>query len=346
MTDFIYHTHLFTYIKPAITSRGAYTEKTVGVLEWIENGFSSHGEISPLPDLSIDAGADFNSAISFALEHWRQHADLKLLLSEIRHLPSLQFALECCWLGMNSGSSVLFDTAFTRAETSIAINGLVWMASPEEMLDAAIKKVHEGYKVIKFKIGALDHDSECRMLEEFRKNKTAKNAEVRLDANGAYHFDDALKMLKDFTRFQVHSIEQPIRQGNWDAMAEICSKSSIPVALDEELIGINEELEGQHLMKIIRPAFLVLKPTLLGGFSRCNNWIRLAGKYETGWWATSALESNLGLGHIAQWVSTHPNLMPQGLGTGRLYTHNFSSGVSLKQERMWFTKSVAPLQII
>lgn len=328
--------HVLNYLIPARTSRGEYREKQV-LLLCLENGKQiSFGEISPLPDLSIDGKENFElllPVLNDMLEHKTGETEI---MERIRAFPALQFALECCFLGNKNARGLLFQTPFTKGLSPIAINGLVWMSTPENMLAAGVAKAKAGYGCIKFKVGANDHDNECRMLENLRKQYPAFKLEIRLDANGAYSFHDTLSILKDFSKFGIDSLEQPIAAGQWEAMEEICAKSPIPIALDEELIGIDEKSTGPTLLAKIKPQYLVLKPTLLGGFTRCDRWISLAQKANMGWWATSALESNVGLGHIAQWVSAKTLTRHQGLGTGQLYEKNFPSSTRLDGENLWF----------
>ena len=331
--------HILHFIKPARTSRGAYTEKPVWLVYLTENGVTGCGEAAPLPDLSPDGQVNLDEVLTqlqyFASENLPLHEWLRLAAP----YPSLQFALECAWLDCkNGGQGVLFPGPFTRAETGIPINGLVWMDTADAMWGEAHRKINSGYRCLKFKVGALDTDTECRLLEQVRKLKNAFQLTLRLDANGAWNDAEALRHLKEFHRFEVHSIEQPIKAGQPDAMQEVCAKSPIPVALDEELIGVSAD-KAEALLKYINPAFIVLKPTLLGGFTASNAWIQHAHSLDIGWWATSALEGNIGLSAIAQWVSTLQPPLFQGLGTGALYENNFPPQTHLQQDVMWFGKS-------
>lgn len=208
------------------------------------------------------------------------------------------------------------------------------MASKKEMLSQVEEKIQQGYRCIKMKIGALDFDEECRLLEAIRKKYSAFQIELRVDANGAFPLSDALDMLKDLNRFELHSIEQPIRQGNWEHMAELCAKSALDIALDEELLGINPAMDGDRMLQVIQPKYLIIKPGLLGAFSVSAEWIKQAEAKHTAWWITSALESNLGLAAISQFASQYKNPLPQGLGTGQLYTNNIPSPLQINQGRL------------
>lgn len=328
-------TYRLDFIKPARTSRGEYNTKDVLILELNTGSCRGVGEASPLPDLSIDGSADLEKPLIQVQEWFRQGMDLQEILEQLTAFPSLQFALDSAWRQVLTCSPVMFDTAFTRGEKPIPINGLVWMEDIVSMENEALRKAEQGFSCIKFKVGAQDHDAECRMLENFRKKFSAFQVELRLDANGAYSSTEVHEILNDLHRFGIHSIEQPVKAGQWELIEEVCRKSKIPVALDEELIGVSIN-DGPQLLKAVNPAYIILKPGLLGGFANCDRWIGMAEKINCGWWATSALESNVGLGHIAQWVSAKNNPLHQGLGTGALYKNNFPSGTRLKGEQMWF----------
>jgi L-alanine-DL-glutamate epimerase-like enolase superfamily enzyme len=210
------------------------------------------------------------------------------------------------------------------------------MDTKEEMLKQAFEKIESGFNCIKFKVGAIDFDEECRMLEAIRKKYSSFNIEIRLDANGAFKNDEALHQLKELSRFDIHSIEQPIKPKQLDLMQELCKKSTIAIALDEELIGVDVERDGKKLLRYINPQFIILKPTLIGGFSLSEKWIHFATEMNIGWWATSALESNIGLNAIAQWTSSLDTNLPQGLGTGGLYSNNIPSPLVVKNGFLFY----------
>lgn len=310
----------------ARTSRGSM-KTHASYLIWVMhpsdlNAFG-WGEAAPLPGLSPEAGDDFEELLNAILELLNEGHLLHDL--DMNQAPSVRFAVECAQLDLwNGAQRILFDNSFSSG-TPIPINGLVWMSTTEHMLEQAIQKAQSGYNCIKFKVGALDFDAECRMLEMFRKKFLPSQYQIRLDANGAFDADHALEKLKELSRFSVHSLEQPVKPKQYDLMEELCARSLVPIALDEELIGLDPESEGKKFLQKIKPAFLVLKPTLLGGLQQSARWIRKAEEHECGWWATSALESNVGLNAIAQWVSVHKYTMPQGLGTGSLYSNNIDS---------------------
>jgi o-succinylbenzoate synthase len=327
--------HNLKYKKPVGTSRGVLTHREVFLLEAIDNkGNKGLGECGIIPGLSIDDVHDYEQQLVNFVEllNTGKLPDPHFL----KKFPSIAFAYECAMLNVQQGGKqVYYDTPYTQRKAGIPINGLVWMEDLEEMWQEAQDKIKAGFECIKLKIGFHEFDAECRLLEKIRKFKPASRLELRVDANGAYAPDDALKILKELKRFELHSIEQPIKAGQWEAMGEICAKSPVPVALDEELIGLDPESSGNDLIKKIKPQWLVLKPGLLGGFGVAEKWIKLAQNHQTGWWATSALESNVGLDAIAQWVSTFDSKMYQGLGTGQLYEQNFKPETEIVKGVLW-----------
>lgn len=326
-----------SFIKPARTSRGEYKEKAVWLVYLSEGNVRGTGELAPLPDLSPDGQVDYDQVLTQLQYFAGQDLPFQELIKLSVGFPALSFALECAHLDLlNGGTGVLFDSAFTRGETGMRINGLVWMDNAEAMLEEAKRKMEAGFSCLKFKVGALDPDEECRLLEKIRRYKNAFQLEIRLDANGAWAPDDALFHLREFSRFEIHSIEQPIKAGQPEAMQEVCRKSPIPVALDEELIGF-PVAEAKRLLSCINPAYIILKPTLLGGFSFADDWIATAVSLNIGWWSTSALEGNIGLSAIAQWAASKKPVMPQGLGTGALFNNNFPARTQIRGQEIWFS---------
>lgn len=318
-----YEPYQLEFKKPARTSRGEMRSHQIYLIKLEHNGRWALGEAAPLPGLSIDAVDTIEQHIATYCSLINEGISIHEL--ELDAYPSVAFALECALQGLSQPTAfTYFDTPFTQGKP-IPINGLVWMDSIDEMYKQAIQKIEEGYTCIKLKVGALDFDSECRLLENIRKVANAFRIEIRLDANGAFLPDEALTQLRELSRFGIHSIEQPIKPKQHDVMQEICAKSPIAIALDEELIGVNVHEKGNALLRHIRPQYIILKPTLIGGLRNAEQWIRLAQEFNIGWWATSALESNIGLNAIAQWTATQHTTLPKGLGTGSLYTNNFPS---------------------
>ena len=264
----------------------------------------------------------------------------------LRPYPSMLFGIETALLDLRSNlspltsdhSSLLFDTAFARGEVGIPINGLVWMGSYDEMLKRMEEKLEKGFRCVKLKIGAIDFDQELDLIKRIRDRFSFHEVELRLDANGAFKFEEALYKLELLSQYAIHSIEQPIKAGQWAFMAELCRESPLPIALDEELIGVNDPEMKRHMLNIIKPRYIILKPSLHGGMMGCREWIETAREMGIGSWITSALESNIGLNAIAQFASDvyGDNItMPQGLGTGQLFTDNIPMGLEIRGDRLW-----------
>jgi o-succinylbenzoate synthase len=320
--------------RPASTSRGIYKTRVVWYLILEEKGKTGIGECAPLPGLSNETPEEVESLLkdicanpSFFIEN----------LDVINNASSVRFALETAWFDLqNTGCQIFSPSEFTNGEKGIPINGLIWMGNPEFMLQQIDEKLEAGFRCIKLKIGSLDFEKELEILASIREKYDANQVTVRVDANGAFHPDEALKKLQRLAKFDIHSIEQPIAAGHWKEMAAVCKESPIPIALDEELIGMHSKNEKEKMLDTIRPKFLVLKPSLHGGFSGCEEWIELAENQSVGWWVTSYLESNIGLNAIAQWTFNKNAQGYQGLGTGNLFTNNFPSPLEIKGEKLWF----------
>lgn len=329
--------HILKLHKPAKTSRNVFEEKThwlVKVWQSQQKDIIGVGEAAPLEFLSPDFRADLEVEITKTLNLLQQGHVLESLA--LQGLPAVKFAIESAMLDLaTGGKQIYFQSDYLRGRP-IAINGLVWMNDLDAMLEEAFQKVKDGFDCIKFKVGSHDFDAECRFLERFRKQHPASQIQIRLDANGAYLPDEALAQLKTLSRFEIHSIEQPIKKGQFYAMAKLCSDSKIPIALDEELIGVDVYKSGQTLLKEIKPQYLILKPTLLGGFANSNQWIELAEQLNIGWWVTSALEGNIGLNALSQWVGSLNTTMPQGLGTGMLYQNNFPAASQIYRGKLYY----------
>ncbi|MFA6951105.1 MAG: o-succinylbenzoate synthase [Lentimicrobiaceae bacterium] len=332
-----YAKYTLHFKQPAGTSRGVLTEKTGYILE-ISNsdqpGITGSGECSILPELSYDDRPGYEERLQQLCDEI--NLPFHVLMAGLTEWPSLQFALETALLHLkNGGSGLLFESSFTDGRTAIPINGLIWMSDYETMLAQIKVRIASGFKVIKMKVGALDFGTETELLTKIRQQYPPGQITLRLDANGAFSRQQALEKLHLLSAFQIHSIEQPIqadRTNHWASMAYICRHSPIPVALDEELIGYPANPERIALLEAVSPSFIILKPSLLGGFSACAEWIRIAESRNIGWWVTSALESNIGLSAIAQWTATLPTKgMAQGLGTGSLFTDNFESPLHVEQ---------------
>jgi o-succinylbenzoate synthase len=312
--------------QPAGTSRGVYTTRTIWLVTLSDGEHQGVGECAPLPDLSCDALPD--ETYEAKLHHFCQNLCQtgELDTDALRDYPSMLFGLETALLSLRSfHSSLLFDTPFSRGEEGIPINGLVWMGSHDEMLKRLEEKLEKGFRCVKLKIGAIDFEQELDLIRRIRDRFSFHEVELRLDANGAFPYEEALYKLELLSQYAIHSIEQPIKQGQWAYMAELCRESPLPIALDEELIGVNDPEMKAHMLHIIKPRYIILKPSLHGGMIGCREWIAAAREQGIGSWITSALESNIGLNAIAQFASAvyGPHIsLPQGLGTGQLFTDN------------------------
>lgn len=314
--------------KPAGTSRGVYTTRQIYLIKACHNNTIGWGECAPLPDLSQDALSQDEyltllQRFTCEIEMTRQ-----IPYEELRPYPSMLMGLESAMRHLHSGSWHHYPhTKFSKAESGIPINGLVWMGNIEEMNQRMQQKLKEGYTCIKLKIGALDFDDELQLVKKIRRQYSSTDVEIRVDANGGFQpGDGCMKKLEQLAQLNVHSIEQPIKQNQLDDLAKICQNSPIPIALDEELIGVNSLSEKKELLQYVRPQYIVLKPSLHGGFYGAEEWINEACKLNIKWWVTSALESNIGLNAIAQWTALQSNdqySMAQGLGTGLLFVRNF-----------------------
>ena len=327
--------------QPAGTSRGVYTERKVYYLRLTSRDFpfrEGFGECSFLPDLSCDAIPDYESRLTELCQKARNGwmSDTAIWWKDWRDYPSMIMGMQTALWHFRSGSYQFFDTPFSRGEVGIPINGLIWMGSKEYMLEQIQEKLANGFHCIKLKIGGIDFESELALLHYIRERYPKEQVEIRVDANGAFTPKEALHKLERLAAFELHSIEQPISTGQLKEMAELCRNSPVPIALDEELIHHFTSTERTALVETLRPQFLVIKPSLHGGLSGTKEWIQAAQGIGAGWWITSALESNIGLNAIAQFTARlHPTI-PQGLGTGGLYTNNLPSPLRLAGERLWF----------
>lgn len=325
----------FHFKQPAGTSRGVYTTRKSWLVHLSDGEREGVGECAPLPDLSCDARLDYVDVLNKVCEDFCQTGEINY--ERWRDYPSMLFGLETAWLNMTNGDR-LFDTAFARGEVGIPINGLVWMGSYEEMLQRMEEKLEKGFRCVKLKIGAIDFNQELDLIKRIRERFSFHEVELRLDANGAFKFEEALYKLELLSQYAIHSIEQPIKTGQWAYMAELCRESPLPIALDEELIGMNDPETKRHMLNIIKPRYIILKPSLHGGMLGCREWIETARDMGIGSWITSALESNIGLNAIAQFASDvyGDNIrMPQGLGTGQLFTDNIPMGLEIRGDRLW-----------
>ncbi len=325
--------HLLQFITPAKTSRETFTFKDTYLLKvkYVDDNSIGTGECSPLWTLSIDPKDEYISKLEYIcknINNWKN-----LLEGELDSFPSIQFGLETALLDLsNEGKCIIYPSKFSEGKDSIQINGLIWMDTFEKMSIQIEDKIKKGFSCVKLKIGAINWEDELYLLKNIRKRFSESDIEMRVDANGAFSPTQALAKLNKLAQLKIHSIEQPIMAGQIDSMKYLCRDTPIPIALDEELIGVSSKLEKDELLEEIKPQFIILKPTLVGGIKGSNEWIHAASKSKTKWWITSALEGNYALNSIAQFVYQTENKLPQGLGTGQLYSNNFDSRLSLRQD--------------
>ena len=324
-----YKKYILNFKQPSGTSRGVITQKETWFIILEHERNRGIGECGLLRGLSIDDRPDYEEKLKWTCNN--VHLGLEKLLSELIEFPSIQFGLEIAFKSIESKNRFeLFPSDFTKGKAAIPINGLIWMGTPEFMSAQIKEKINLGFNCIKLKIGAIDFNTEINLLKSIRQEFSVSDIELRVDANGAFSPDEALEKLNRLSELQLHSMEQPIKQGQIEDMARLCEQTPLPIALDEELIGVFDVTEKVKLLQTINPQYIILKPSFIGGWSGSKDWINLANNQNIGWWITSALESNIGLNAIAQWTFTLNNNMPQGLGTGALFTNNFDSPLQVK----------------
>ena len=348
--------HTLNFKFKAGTSRGFYTIHNIWYVILEENGVQGIGEIAPLKDLSIDAISDLEIIIKhkltdlITLKSPKNFIEISDVLDNLNldKYPSIRFGFETALLDLvNGGKRIIFDNDFNNGLKKTPINGLIWMGDKAFMFNQVKEKIEQGFSCIKMKIGAIDFKQECELISYIRSQFSAKEIELRVDANGAFSKNEALEKLKIFSQFEIHSIEQPIKQGQFEDMKLLCELSPIDIALDEELIGVDDVLEKRHLLELINPQYIILKPTLVGGLQKTKEWIDIAESLNINWWMTSALESNIGLNAISQFSAEFDNNLPQGLGTGSLYHNNIESPLTVENgfiyidnSKSWNFKSV------
>jgi len=331
-----YIAHPLVFVRPAGTSRGILEEKTCIYIKLTSHqGKSGIGEVSFIPGLSVEDEGELEIRVDHICKLInRGEMDAGQPLPT---LPGVQFALETAVQDMETGGELLlYPSEFTEGEKGIPTNGLIWMGTQAFMISQIREKMKLGFRVLKLKVGSLNFSEELDLVKWIRSEFGTADLEIRLDANGAWSPEEAREKMERLSRFWIHSIEQPIAAGQHEALRQLCLDSAIPVALDEELIGITDSRKRSELLDTVRPPYIIIKPGLLGGLSVAAEWIALAEKYKAGWWITSALESNVGLNAIAQWTWQQGISRPQGLGTGALYTNNIPSPLQMGGEHLWF----------
>jgi len=324
-----YHKYILQFKQASGTSRGILKTKETWFIIIDDNGKQGVGECGIFRGLSIDDRPYYEEKLRWACENIA--IGLDALLTLLIEFPSIQFGLEMAFRSLESHNMFdLFPSDFTEGKSFIPINGLIWMGSEAFMKQQIKEKIEVGFSCIKLKIGAIDFQTELNLLKSIRKEYSASDIELRVDANGAFSMNDALEKLKCLSEYDLHSIEQPIKQGQPQEMARLCEDTPLPIALDEELIGVFSVTKKQKLLQTINPQYIILKPSLVGGFKGSDEWIKIAENLQIDWWITSALESNVGLNAIAQFTYTKHCNMFQGLGTGGLFTNNFPCPLQVK----------------
>jgi o-succinylbenzoate synthase len=325
-----YQQYILNFKQASGTSRGVLKTKETWFLILDHEGKKGVGECGLFRGLSADDVLNYEEKLQWTCNNIDK--GLAFLLEELIEFPSIQFGVEQAFASLKSDNPfILFPSEFTETKANIPINGLIWMGSEAFMKQQIKEKIEAGFSCIKMKIGAIDFQTEIDLLQSIRKTFTSKDIELRVDANGAFSPSEALEKLKILSDLDLHSIEQPIQQGQIQEMARLCENTPLPIALDEELIGVFDVTKKEDLLLTINPQYIILKPSLVGGFAGSQNWIDLAEKQNIGWWITSALESNVGLNAIAQFTYTLQSKLPQGLGTGGLFTNNFESPLQVKK---------------
>lgn len=319
--------YLLQFKNPSGTSRGVLHTKETFFLEILEGDKKGIGECALFRGLSFDDVPDYEEKLTWLCENINQ--DSAYLKKELLHFPSIWFGYEQAILNVKHGENLYFPSDFTEGKSSIKINGLIWMGNVDFMQTQIEEKLELGFDCIKLKIG-VDWNSEKEILRKLREKFPKEQLELRVDANGGFTFEEAKIVLNELDELGIHSIEQPIKAGNLEEMKLLCATTPTPIALDEELIDVVDFEEKRKLLEKIKPQYIILKPALIGGFSGTDEWISLAENLGIGWWITSALESNIGLNAIAQYTFSKGNKMPQGLGTGGLFTNNFESNLQLE----------------
>ena len=325
--------------QPAGTSRGVYTERRSWFVNMSDGVAVGIGECAPLPQLSCDDIPNYGEVLRRFCDDVERTGEIDY--EALRDYPSMLFGLETAMLNLQNGER-LFDTAFSRGDVGIPINGLVWMGTFEEMQQRIEEKLAKGFRCVKLKIGAIDFDAELELIKKIRSRFSYHDVELRVDANGAFPYEEALYELELLSQYALHSIEQPIRARQWSYMSELCRESPLPIALDEELIGVNDPEQKRQMLNIIKPRYIILKPSLHGGMMGCREWIETAKDMGIGSWITSALESNIGLNSIAQFCSAvygDSISMSQGLGTGQLFTDNFPMPLEIRGDKLWISRN-------
>ena len=334
-----YHKHILNFKRASGTSRGVLKTKETWYIVIEDGGKKGIGECGILRGLSYDDRPDYEERLRWTCAHITKGPEI--LWATLKDFPSIQFGVEMAFRSLEAQNPfVLFPSKFTDYKDAIAINGLVWMGDEVFMKEQIEEKLEAGFDCIKMKIGAIDFEKEIALLRFIRTHYDASKMTLRVDANGGFAFAKAKEVLKELATLEIHSIEQPIAVGNWEQMKELCAETPTPIALDEELIGITDVTKKRNLLQTIRPQYIILKPSFVGGFQGSKEWIDQAEALDIGWWVTSALESNVGLNAIAQWTYELQAKGQQGLGTGSLFTNNIQSPLEVKEGALHYNNQL------
>ena len=327
---------MLNFKRPGGTSRGVLHNKETWFLIIREGENIGIGECGIFRGLSCDDRPDYEEKLKWTCDHI--HLGEEALYNAMTEFPSIQFGIEMAFASLKSEDPfVLFPSDFTSGTAAIPINGLIWMGDAGFMREQIVQKLEAGFNCIKMKIGAIDFETELSLLKSIRNEFSPSEIELRVDANGAFHPGNALEKLKRLSEYNIHSIEQPIKPGQGEEMAALCEVTPLDIALDEELIGVFSEAEKTALIEMIKPQYVILKPSLIGGWQGSDSWIEVAGNNNAGWWITSALESNVGLNAISQYTFTKNSNLPQGLGTGSLFTNNIQAPLEVEQGELKYS---------
>ena len=331
-----YQKYILNFKRPAGTSRGTYTTKETYFIKLIKHNTTGIGECALFRGLSADDRPNFETKLASTVKLINENGLNNNWREELQVWPSILFGMETALLSLEQNSPIIYPSDFTNGQNGITTNGLIWMGGIDFMQQQINEKLTKGFKCIKLKIGALNWIDEHRILQQLRAKYSPQTLEIRVDANGGFTPKNAPAILEELNKLNIHSIEQPIAAGQFSAMASLCKNSPIAIALDEELIGRYTKTEKQSMLDQLKPHYIILKPGILGGLKEAEAWIDIAEKQHIGWWITSSLESNIGLSAIAQWTYSLQSAMPQGLGTGALFTNNIASPLDMVGEELFY----------
>lgn len=335
-----YIPYTLKFKRPSGTSRGVMHIKETYFIVLEHGQRTGIGECGVLWGLSPDPKAQYEEKLAQVCRDI--HLGLEVLLENLEDFPSIRMGLMTAFDALNAAVPMqLYPSDFISGTQGgigpgMAINGLIWMGDFTFMKAQIKDRLSEGFRCLKLKIGAQDFAEEWNLIKRLRSEYPPDDLEIRVDANGAFTVDSALEKLQRLSDLYLHSIEQPIAVNQWAIMEQLVEESPLAIALDEELIGLTTPEQKQQMLHQIKPHFIILKPSLIGGLDRTDQWINWAENLGIGWWVTSALESNIGLNAIAQYTATKAISMPQGLGTGSLYLNNIPAPLTVQKAKLHY----------